>query len=405
MKNKTAPTPGPCSAEGAPRPFAQNPVPAWLVGIAGVPFLCALLLAGCSPPKDVTPPQDVVATNVTVTPAQRQRLHLQTIQPATFRRAIDTTGVVGFDNDHATTILAPISGPATRLLASLGDQVKAGDPLALIDSPDYAAAFTGYRKSFALAKNARRLAVINAELFKNDAIARRDLEQSETDAIAAEADRDSAFQQLHSLGVDDQTITNIQQNVAVATLTGAIRSPVAGTVVERLLTPGQLLQAATTPCFTVADLSQVWVTANIFESDLAAVAVGDAAEIITSASPNPFPGSIDNISAIIDPATHAIGLRVVAKNPGGLLKKQMYVRVLIHSSRPVTGLLAPVSAILRDQENLPFNYVSRADGSFERRRVTLGYRVGDQYEITSGLQAGDQIVVEGALFVQFLQNQ
>ncbi len=359
------------------------------------------------PAKETAPPPATVsATNVTLTAAQRERIHLQTVQPTTFRRTIDTTGIVGFDSDHATTVLAPISGPATRLLVSVGDQVKAGDPLAVIDSPDYAAAFTGYRKAFAAAKNARRVADLDAQLFKDDAIARRDMEQSETDAIGAEADRDSAFQQLHSLGVDDQTITNIQQNLPVASLTGAIRSPLAGTVVEKLITPGQLLQAATTPCFTVADLSQVWVTANIFESDLASVAVGDAAEIITTATTNGFPGTVDKIYAIIDPNTQAIGLRVVANNPGSLLKKQMYVRVLIHSNRPSSGLLAPVSAVLRDQENLPFNYVSGTGGAFERRRVSLGYRVADScMKITSGLQAGDQIVVEGGLFVEFLQNQ
>jgi len=88
-----------------------------------------------------------------------------------------------------------------------------------------------------------------------------------------------------------------------------------------------------------------------------------------------------------------------------VLKKQMYVRVLIHSSRETTGILAPVSAVLRDSENLPFVYAARKDGSFERRGLTLGARVGDRYAIPSGLQADDEIVVEGGLFVQFLQNQ
>ena len=115
---------------------------------------------------------------------------------------------------------------------------------------------------------------------------------------------------------------------------------------EKLITPGQLLQVGTTPCFTVADLSQVWVMANIFESDLAAVEEGDPAEIVTSASPTNLPGTVDYISAIVDPSTRAIGVRVVAKNPKDILKKQMYVRVLIHSRREQTGLLAPVSAVL-----------------------------------------------------------
>jgi cobalt-zinc-cadmium efflux system membrane fusion protein len=98
-------------------------------------------------------------------------------------------------------------------------------------------------------------------------------------------------------------------------------------------------------------------------------------------------------------------VRVVAKNPKDILKKQMYVRVLIHSHHEQTGLLVPVSAVLRDDEDLPFVYLANADGSFSRRRITLGSRPGDQYETTAGLQAGDRVVVEGGLFLQFLQNQ
>ena len=210
---------------------------------------------------------------------------------------------------------------------------------------------------------------------------------------------------LVSLQVDPQTIKDIQKGRSVSHIQSMIRSPIAGTVVEKLITPGQLLQAGSTPCFTVADLSQVWVTANIFESDVAAIELGDSAEVFTSVAPTNIPGKVDNIAAILDPNTRSIGVRVVAKNPGGVLKKQMYVRVRIRSNRENTGLLVPVSAILRDDENLPFVYVAAPDGTFERRHVTLGYHVGDEYEIPSGLKAGEQIIADGAIFIQFLQNQ
>ena len=186
---------------------------------------------------------------------------------------------------------------------------------------------------------------------------------------------------------------------------GLIRSPLEGTVVEKLITPGQLLQTGTTPCFTVADLSRVWVTANLFESDLASMQIGDAAEVITGASPTNLLGTVDYISAIVDTNTRSIGVRVVATNANEVLKKQMYVRVRLHSRREETGLLAPVSAVLRDDEDLPFAYLANPDGSFSRRRVTLGGRVDERYEIKDGLKAGDQVVVEGGLFLQFLQAQ
>lgn len=345
-----------------------------------------------------------MATNVVLTAAQREKIHVEAIKPSTFRRTVETTGIVSFDNDHATTVLAPFSGPVSNLVISLGARVKKGDVLATATSSDYATAIATYRKALATAKNARRIAELAEQLSRNN-LSRKEVEQAQTDAANAEADRDAALEQLYSLGVDAQSIQDIQQNRSLAQRAGVIRSPIAGTVVEKLISPGQLLQAGTTPCFTVADLSQVWVMANVFESDLAFVEEGDTTEILTSASPTNLTGTVDYISAIVDPTTRAIAVRVIAQNPKEILKKQMYVRVLIHSRQELTGLLAPVSGVLRDDEDLPFVYFAKSDGSFSRRRITLGNRVGDRYEITDGLKAGDPIVVEGGLFLQFLQSQ
>ena len=98
-------------------------------------------------------------------------------------------------------------------------------------------------------------------------------------------------------------------------------------------------------------------------------------------------------------------VRVVVENPGDVLKKQMYVQTRIQSQVENTGLLVPDSTVLRDDVNLPFVYLAQTDGSFVRRPVTLGYRVGAQYNISDGLKIGDQIVVDGAIFIQSMQNQ
>ena len=144
---------------------------------------------------------------------------------------------------------------------------------------------------------------------------------------------------------------------------------------------------------------------QIFGSDLGSVSLGDPAEVVSGISTNSFSGTVDNISALVNPDTRSVLVRVVVENPGDLLKKQMYVRVRIEARKESTGLLVPVSAVLRNEENLPFVYVALSDGSFQRRRIDLGARVGDKYEITSGLKDGDQVVIEGGLFVQFLQDQ
>jgi cobalt-zinc-cadmium efflux system membrane fusion protein len=378
--------------------------------------MAALMLAaggvftGCSPKADnsaETP--SVTVSNVTLTAAQRQNIQLHTVAPAKFRKTIETTGIVDFDNDQATSVLAPFGGPVSRLLVSPGDQVKAGDPLAEVDSPDFATAISAYRKALATAQTARRVADLDKDLIQHDGVAQREEEQAQTDAANAEADRDAALQTLVSMDVDPQVIKDLQASRPVARPVGMIRSPLAGTVVEKLITPGELLTAGTTPCFTVANLSKVWVMTQIYGSDLAGIQAGDPATVETGMEggmeTNTFSGTVDNISALVDPDTRAVTVRVVVNNPEDFLKKQMYVRVQIQARAESTGLLAPVSAILRDDENLPFVYITQPDGSFARRHVTLGYRDGDQYNIAAGLAAGDQIVVDGAIFVQFMQNQ
>jgi cobalt-zinc-cadmium efflux system membrane fusion protein len=340
-----------------------------------------------------------------MTAAQRQHIRLHTVAPSPFSRTVETTGVVDFDNDRATAVLAPFSGPVTRLLVSPGDKVKQGQALAIVDSPDFAQAISAYRKALVTASNARRLADMDKDLVKHDGVAPREEQQAQTDAANAEADRDAAEQALASLGVDAQTIRRIRAGQAVARIEGSIRAPVAGTVVEKLITPGQLLQAGSTPCFTVADLSRVWVMAQISGSELASVSVGDPADVLIGTSPNRLHGTVANVSAQVNPDTRAVAARVVVENPDDLLKKQMYVSVRIHSRQQSTGLLVPVSAVLRDDENLPFVYAVQRDGSFARRRVTLGDRAGDRYAIADGLAAGDRIVVDGGIFVQFMQSQ
>ena len=368
--------------------------------------LSALLgVAGCSSKAE---PQQAAADtpqNVTMTPAQRQHIHLLTLAPASFHRAIETTGVVDFDNDQATSVLAPFSGPVARLLVAPGDKVHQGQPLALVDSPDFSAAISAYRKALISAQNARRLADADKDLVQHEGVSRREAEQAQTDAASAEADRDAALQALVALDVDAGTIKAIQAGRAVARAQGIIRAPIAGTVVEKLITPGQLLQAGTTPCFTVADLSKVWVMAQVSAAELATIRVGDPAQVDSGTPGVELAGTVDHIAAVVNPDTRAVAVRIVVANPGGVLRKQMYVRVRIQSRQANQGLLMPVSALLRDDENLPFAYVAQHDGSFARRHVTLGPRNGDRYEVSDGLKPGDRVVVDGGLFVQFMQNQ
>jgi cobalt-zinc-cadmium efflux system membrane fusion protein len=364
-----------------------------------------LALAACAAKDDKTAASETRAGNLTLPAAQRAKIRVEKIEASHFRRTLETTGTVAFDADQATQVLAPISGPVARLLVNVGVAVKKGEPLASISSPDFGVAVGAYRKAEVAARNLRRIADLDVQLFQNDALARREEEQAEADAVSAEADRDAALMQLHSLGVDETTLEEIRHGRQVRGGEGLIRSPIDGIVVERLITPGQLLQAGTTPCFTVADLSTVWVMANVFGSDLPYVAIGDQADITPGGTPDVLPGRVEYIAAMVDPNTRAVSVRIVARNPHRILKRDEYVRVALHSRRDSEGLLAPTSAILRDDENLPFVFVAKADDTFARQRIEAGTQVGDRTQIRSGLESGAQVVVEGALFMQFAENQ
>jgi len=364
-----------------------------------------LAVSGCSSSPDADYGAAPVVANVRLTKAQRAHIQLYTVVPTGYRQKVEAPGTVDFDNDQATAVVSPFTGPVTRILVALGQPVAKGQPLALVQSADYSAAVGAYRKAVVTAANARRLANADRDLAAHNGISAREAAQAQTDAASAEADRDAALQSLMAMGVDRGTIAKALAGNPAAGSVGVIRAPVSGIVADKQITPGQLLQAGSTPAFTVANLSQVWILAQIAPSDLASIALGDAAQIDPGNGTGPFRGIVQNISPSVDPNTRAVVARIAAANPGDLLKKQMYVRVAIESGRGSTGLLVPVSAVLRDDENLPFVYVALQDGSFARRHVTLGYRYNQNFDVTSGLQNGERVVANGAIFLQFMQSQ
>ncbi len=368
-------------------------------------LVATVALGGCSPKPAAPAEAATPAAHFTVTPEQRKRFGVTPAALTTFRPTLEVTGSVAFNGDHSTQVIAAISGPVTRLLVNPGARVKAGDVLATVTSPDFAVAVATYRKALEAERNAKRIQARNEQLFASDALARNDLDQSRADAVAAAADVEAAAQGLSAIGVEGAVIAAIRDGKQTAPVEGAIRSPIAGVVVEKLINPGQLLQAGSTAAFTVADLSSMWVLANVYERDLALVTAGETVDILTDAHPKPIEGRVDYVSAMVDAGTKATTVRIVAQNPGETLKRDMFVRVQVRAKAARQGILVPDAAVLRDDQNLPFVFVANADGTFDRHRVTLGAHVGTQYEITAGVKVGDPVVGNGALFIQFAESQ
>lgn len=338
------------------------------------------------------------AEQVVLDSAQRAQIETEPVQPVSFTASVVTTGTVAFNGDHSTAVLSPMSGPVSRILVQPGAAVRRGQALATVASPDFADAVANYRKAETALRNAERIANLDEQLFANDALARRDLDQARTDLAAATADREAGVSQLRSLGVDEASIAAIREGRPAPGAEAAIRSPITGTVVEKTITPGQLLEAGATQCFIVADLSTVWVMANVFEGDVAMVRKGETVLVSTAASADTLRGRVDYVAALVDPSTKATAVRVLVPNRGGLLRRDMLVNVEIQSDRRRTGLLVPVASVLRDDENLPYLFIGTGR-TFVRRRIELGQRVGDRYEVKSGIRPGEAVVTQGAVFL------
>ena len=328
-----------------------------------------------------------------------QIAHLQ-IAPAakgSLPRVLRLTGSVAYNAFTTTPVFSAVGGPVRDILVMSGDSVRAGQTLLNVNSPDYSAARSAYLKAkdaYALADKNYQRAV---DLLAHKAIAERDVQQAESDRSQAQSDVESSTDALRALGISDPEATA----KAAGTLQIPLLAPVGGEIVERLVGPGQLLQAGATQCFTISDTSTVWVLVNVYQSDLGSVRIGDAVEITTDAYPDVFRGRISYLAPALDPTTRTLQARIVTENSGHKLKKDMYVTATVRAGAIAQALLVPDAAVLRDTENQPFVYVQTATNQFARRLVTAGESSGSRTQITSGLNAGERVVGDGSLFVQF----
>ena len=305
-----------------------------------------LRCCACSPAARRRRTTDAGATNavanVRLTKAQRHTSSSTRSCRSAIAQHIEAPGTVDFDNDQATAVVSPFSGPVTRIFVALGPARGQG-PAA---GGGRFRRFRHCRRRLSQGAVGRGQRAAGCSSGQRPGRAQRHLRARSgpgRNRCGKRRGRPGSrrCRRWASIG----TIASIRESGAVS---GIIRAPVSGIVVEKQITPGQLLQAGSSAAFTVANLSQVWVMAQIAPSDLAAVGLHDAATIDPGNGTGPFHGTVDNIGASVDPDTRAVVARIVAPNPGDLLKKQMYVDVSIESGRVSTGLLVPVSAVLRD---------------------------------------------------------
>ncbi|HEX4075707.1 MAG TPA: efflux RND transporter periplasmic adaptor subunit [Candidatus Acidoferrales bacterium] len=377
-----------------------------LLAAAGLAF--AYALAGCSSSQNAnemtsySSQASKSATPQLFTIPEDQMSHVQvvTVQPQKLTRTLRLTGAVEYNAFKTTPVITQVGGPVSRILVVPGQHVREGEPMLEVSSPDYSQMLDTYLK----ARDTFRVADKNYEraqdLYQHKAIAERDLLQAESDRNQAQADLNASEQAMKILGIknpDDLAKAPSSAEIPVI-------APIGGEVVERLVSPGQVMQAGQTQAFTISDMSTVWVLANVYQNDLAYVKMGDDVAVQTDAYPDTFHGRISYISAALDPNTRTLQARIVVDNPGEKLKKDMYCTVTVTAGAIQKAIAVPDASVLRDDENQPFVYIENGEGQFGRRSVEIGESQNGQTQILQGLSAGDKVVGDGSLFLQFANS-
>lgn len=376
-----------------------------LASALGVSLAAAMVLAGCgSNGREAEKMTSYTSANsgaeaplFTVPQDQLSHIQIVTVSPAPLTRTLRLSGQVAYNGFKTTPVITAVGGPVSQVLVFPGQHVRAGQPMLEVSSPDYSQLRANYlkaRDSYNLAdKNYKR----SQDLYTHHAIAEADLSQAESVRTQAQADMNAAEQGLHILG-----ITNLD-SLASAPPTAQIpvRTPISGEVVDRQCSPGQLIQAGATLCFTVSDMSTVWVLVNVYQNQLSYIHDGEAVSVQTDAYPTIFHGRISYLAPAVDPNTRTLQARIVTENPGEKLKNQMYVTAIVVAGTIPKAITVPVASVLRNSENQPFVYVQTGATQFSRRMVEIGETQQGRIQILSGLSAGEKVVADGSLFLQF----
>lgn len=304
---------------------------------------------------------------------------------------LSVTGVVAPDVTRTVHINALAGGRVLEVQAKLGDDVKKGQPLLIIHSPDLEMAISQYQKAVAdehLAETALKRA---QELYAHGAMAQQDLQNAENGEEHAQVDLKTDADQIRLMGGD---LDHLSPTIEV-------RSPINGAVVDQETASGEAVKSLdnSQSLFVVADLSRVWVLCDVYENDLAKVRLGDIAEVRLNAYPDrAFRGTVGNISQVLDPSTRAAKVRVELANSDHLFRPQMFATVKFTSRKTYPRLLLPTTAILRLHDR-DWVFLQTGEGSFRRAEVQGGAADSNgMQEILSGLNPGDRVVTNALEF-------
>ena len=363
------------------------------------------------PQSSVSRSSDVIEA----TPEQLKQIRVEAVHETFIDLDLETTGKVGFNEDRMTQVFAPYAGRVLSVLVNKGDLVTAGQPLLNVESPDLVAAVNDLSEARANADKAR-IALDIAEkaaqrarsLNAQEALATKELQAAESDLARAREDSRRAQaavsvvrNRLALFGKSTDEIAQLEESVTdQIDRRIVIRAPLAGTIVDRKVGPGQYIKPDTPdPLYLISDLSSVWVNGDIYENLLPQIHVGAPVEITVPAYPDrKFPARISAINPTVDAATRTIHVRCLVPNASGLLKPEMFASIRVGQAEKRKVLTVPSTAILT-QGSDSFVLAEESTGRFRRRSVMPGREVQGRAVIEKGLGVEDRVVTSGVLLL------
>jgi cobalt-zinc-cadmium efflux system membrane fusion protein len=381
---------------------ARMPVSAGLVlallligaGLGAVAYrIIANSSAAPSPPADESTPLRMRDGRRIIIPEGsplRDKLTIDAVGAQVIRRSVILPAVVEADPARLAKVLPPLAGRITQLKVQLGEQVERGQPLAVLDSPDLATAYADYERAKVLLEFASQSRDRLRGLAKSGGAATKDLQQAETDYITAEVEKQRTEVRLRQIGVDPDA-TDKSRTVTIS-------APISGSVIDLAVAPGALWNDSTVALMTVADLSTVWVTANVPEKDTSLVAKGQSVDTIFAAYPGEvFSGEVLFVSNVLDLDTRRTKVRISMENPALRFKPGMFANVTFLGPQRLLATVPTTALVLKDDTNQVFAEV--APWTFEPVSVDTGFQRGDETVIQSGLKVGERVVVKGGVLL------
>jgi membrane fusion protein, heavy metal efflux system len=340
-------------------------------------------------------------------------LSIEQVSERIFRAEHVTEGKISVNEDSSTPIFSPYAGRVAKLLVKPSDVVERGQSLFIIEATDTVQALNDFVAALGALNTARsklNLAQIvekrQDDLYSGKAVPLKDWQQAQADLTAAQNDVrtaetavEAAHNRLRILGRSEEQITTFQRTRQISADT-PIYSPIGGTVVQRKIGPGQFISSgASDPVFVIGDLSTVWLTAFVRESEAADIRLGQEINFTVLALPGrSFKTNIDYVSAAIDPSTRRLLVRATIDNKEGLFKPEMFANVTIFAGTDHASVGVPKQALIYEGERVRL-WVAHDDKSLELREIRTGLTNGDLVEVRTNLKAGEKVVTRGSLFI------